>query len=115
MPPSPVPKRGTFKQTFAQALALPLKAVWNEFERIYSEVLTHRADHFDALQMLSVIKLAKGQPAETLRLISRAVRPRMRSSAARKHSPASNLPSPITIAARSCRPWDGCRGDRLLP
>jgi len=85
MPPSPVSKRGTFKQTFAQALALPLKAVWNEFERIYSEVLTHRADHFDALQMLSVIKLAKGQPAETLRLSALGRMPR-RSAAAIKRS-----------------------------
>lgn len=92
MPPSSVPKRGTFKQTFAQALALPLKAVWNEIERIYSEVLTHRPDHFNALQMLSVIKLAIGQPADTLRLISQAVR--MRSSAARKHSPASKFAEP---------------------
>jgi hypothetical protein len=36
-------------------------------------VLAHR---FDALQMLSVIKLAKGQPAEALRLISEAMRMR---------------------------------------
>jgi predicted O-linked N-acetylglucosamine transferase (SPINDLY family) len=78
MPPSPVPKRETFKvpQAFAQALALHTKGQLNEAERIYSEVLAHRPDHFDALQMLSVIKLAKGQPAEALRLISQAMRMR---------------------------------------
>lgn len=45
----------------------------SEAERRYSQVLAHR---FDALQMLSVIKLAKGQPAEALRLISEAMRMR---------------------------------------
>ena len=76
MPPSPVPKRETFKvpQAFAQALALHTQGRLNEAEPIYSEVLAHRPDHFDALQMLSVIKLAKGQPAEALRLISQAMR-----------------------------------------
>ena len=78
MPPSPVPKRETFKvpQAFAQALALHTQGHLNEAERIYSEVLAHRPDHFDALQMLSVIKLAKSQPAEALRLISQAMRMR---------------------------------------
>ena len=37
-------------------------------------MLAHRPDHFDALQMLSVIKLAKGQPAEALQLISQTMR-----------------------------------------
>lgn len=78
MPPSPVPKRETFKvpQAFAQALALHTQGHLNEAERIYSEVLAHRPDHFDALQMLSVIKLARSQPAEALRLISQAMRMR---------------------------------------
>ena len=78
MPPSPVPKRETFKvpQAFAQALTLHTEGRLIEAERIYSEVLAHRPDHFDALQMLSVIKLAKGQPAEALRLISKAMRVR---------------------------------------
>jgi protein O-GlcNAc transferase len=75
MPPSPVPKRETFKvpQAFAQALAFHTQGHLNEAERIYSEVLAHRPDHFDALQMLSVIKLAKGEPGEALRLISQAM------------------------------------------
>jgi predicted O-linked N-acetylglucosamine transferase (SPINDLY family) len=78
MPPSPAPKRETFKvpQAFAQALTLHTQGRLNDAERIYSEVLAHRPDHFDALQMLSVIKLAKGEPAEALRLISQAMRMR---------------------------------------
>ncbi|HET7803958.1 MAG TPA: tetratricopeptide repeat protein [Pseudolabrys sp.] len=78
MPSSPVSKRETFKvpQAFAQALEFHTQGRLNEAERIYSEVLAHRPDHFDALQMLSVIKLAKGQPGEALKLISQAMRMR---------------------------------------
>src|SRR4026208_948998 len=76
MPPSPVPKRETFKvpQAFAQALALHTEGRLIEAERIYSEGLAHRPDHFAPLKMLSVIKLAKGQPSEALQLISQAMR-----------------------------------------
>ena len=63
-------------QVFAQALELHKQGRLTEAEQFYSEVLAHRPDHFDALQMLSVIKLAKGQPAEALRLISEAMRMR---------------------------------------
>src|SRR5262245_36603817 len=78
MPTAPVPKAAPFRvpQTFAQALELHKQGRLADAERLYAEVLTHRPDHFDALQMLSVIKLAKGQPAEALRLISEAMRMR---------------------------------------
>ena len=78
MPPKSVQKHESFKvpQAFAQALALHTQGRLAEAERIYSEVLTHRPDHFDALQMLSVIKLAKGEPGEALRLISQVMRMR---------------------------------------
>jgi predicted O-linked N-acetylglucosamine transferase (SPINDLY family) len=78
MPPTPVQKRESFKvpQAFAQALALHGQGRFTEAEQIYSEVLAHRPDHFDALQMLSVIRLAKGDPAEALRLISQVMRMR---------------------------------------
>ena len=78
MPPSPLPKATPFKvpQIFAEALALHKQGNLSEAERLYSQLLAHRPDHFDALQMLSVIKLAKGQPAEALRLISEAMRMR---------------------------------------
>src|SRR5262245_66132645 len=78
MPPSSLPKPAPFKvpQAFAEALALHKQGNLSEAERLYSQVLAHRPDHFDALQMLSVIKLARGQPAEALRLISEAMRMR---------------------------------------
>lgn len=78
MPPAPVPKQDLFKvpQAFAQALELHTRGILPEAERLYSEILVHRPDHFDALQMLSVIKLAHGQPAEALRLISKAMHQR---------------------------------------
>jgi protein O-GlcNAc transferase len=78
MPPSPLPKPAPFKvpQVFAEALALHKQGNLTEAERLYSQVLAHRPNHFDALQMLSVIKLAKGQPAEALRLISETMRMR---------------------------------------
>jgi hypothetical protein len=113
MPPSPVPKRETFKvpQAFAQALALHTQGHLNEAERIYSEVLAHRPDHFDALQMLSVIKLAKGEPGEALRLISQAMRMRKpspqilrcRSLVSARPSAAGNQP----IRRGSCRSQAG--------
>jgi predicted O-linked N-acetylglucosamine transferase (SPINDLY family) len=76
MPPAPVPAPIKVPQVFAQALELHKQGRLTEAEQFYSEVLAHRPDHFDALQMLSVIKLAKGQPAEALRLISEAMRMR---------------------------------------
>ena len=78
MPPAPIPKQDLFKvpQAFAQALELHARGILPEAERLYSEILAHRPDHFDALQMLSVIKLAHGQPAEALRLISKAMHQR---------------------------------------
>ena len=74
---TPVPKSAPFKvsQVFADALALHTHTgAWRRPKSLYSQVLAHRPDHFDALQMLSVVKLAKGQPAEALRLISEAMR-----------------------------------------
>jgi tetratricopeptide (TPR) repeat protein len=47
-----------------------------EAEKLYTQVRAPRPDHFDALQMLSAIKLAKGQPADALRLISEVMRMR---------------------------------------
>jgi protein O-GlcNAc transferase len=78
MPPAPVPKQDLFKvpQAFAHALELHTLGRLPEAERLYTEILTHRPDHFDTLQMLSVIKLAHGQPAEALRLISKAMHQR---------------------------------------
>jgi hypothetical protein len=64
-------------QVFAQGLELA--GAPGEAKQFYSEVLAHRPDHFDALQMLSVIKLARGKPKPGL--ISEAMRLRKASLA----------------------------------
>jgi protein O-GlcNAc transferase len=57
------------QQAFAQALALHHQGRLGEAEPLYAAVLAQRPDHFDALQMQGMIKLAKGEPAEALRLV----------------------------------------------
>jgi protein O-GlcNAc transferase len=78
MPPSPLPSSALINvpRAFAQALALHEQGRLAEAEPLYAQVLTVRPDHFDALQMLGLIKLAKGQPAEALRLVSQAMHQR---------------------------------------
>jgi len=78
MPPSPLPKPAAFNlpQALAQALALHHQGRLAEAERLYGAILAERPDHFDALQMQAVIKLAKGEPSEALRLVSAAMRQR---------------------------------------
>jgi protein O-GlcNAc transferase len=70
--PQPVPLN--VPQTFAQALALHEQGRLAEAEPLYAAVLAERPNHFDALQMLGMIKLAKGEPTEALRLVSDAMR-----------------------------------------
>ena len=70
--PQPLAKPAAFNlpQALAQALALHGQGKLGEAERLYAEVLAVRPDHIDALQMMGLVKLAKGQPAEALQLIS---------------------------------------------
>lgn len=63
-------------QIFAQALRLHEQGRIAEAEPLYAVVLKARPDHVDALQMMGLVKLAKGEPAEALRLISAAMRGR---------------------------------------
>ena len=63
-------------QAFAKALELHHQGRRAEAARLYGEVLRVRPDHVDALQMLAVIKLAGGVPAEALQLISAAMKAR---------------------------------------
>ena len=44
-----------------------------EAERLYAEILRARPDHIDALQMMALVKLAKGEPAEALQLVTAAM------------------------------------------
>ncbi len=76
MPPVPQPQAAPLNipQTFAQALALHEQGRLSQAEPLYAAVLAERPNHFDALQMLGMIKLAKGEPSEALRLVSAAMK-----------------------------------------
>jgi predicted O-linked N-acetylglucosamine transferase (SPINDLY family) len=80
--PQPLPNLESLNvpQAFAQALKLHEQGRLAEAEPLYAAVLAVRPDHFDALQMMGLVKLAAGQPAEALRLVSAAM-------GARKPSP----------------------------
>ncbi len=81
MPPSLLPTASSAKplnipQTHAQALELHKAGRLAEAERLYAAILAVRPDHFDALHLLSLIRMAQGQLAEALRLIGEAMRAR---------------------------------------
>jgi len=78
--PQPTPQSLNVPQAFAQGLKLHEQGRLAEAERLYAAVLAVRPDHFDALQMMGLVKLAAGQPAEALRLVAAAM-------SARKPSP----------------------------
>jgi predicted O-linked N-acetylglucosamine transferase (SPINDLY family) len=80
--PFPLPKTQTLNVplALAQALKLHEQGRLAEAGQLYSAILAVRPDHFDALQMMGLVKLAAGQPVEALRLVSAAM-------ASRKPSP----------------------------
>src|SRR5581483_10535042 len=63
-------------RTMHQALELHHQGRIAEAERLYAAVLAARPDHFDPLQMLGVIKLARGDLVAALRLVSQAMQQR---------------------------------------
>jgi protein O-GlcNAc transferase len=63
-------------KTLAQALQCHQQGRLPEAERLYADVLAVRPDHLDALHMMALIKLAKGEPAEALQLVSAAMKGR---------------------------------------
>src|SRR3954470_25017297 len=63
-------------QALAQALHFHERGQLAEAEKLYAGILAARPDHFDALQMMGLVKLAKGQPAEVLNRMGAAMRPR---------------------------------------
>jgi tetratricopeptide (TPR) repeat protein len=73
---APAPKTSAVQSVagLRASIGAPQAGRLTEAEQLYSKVLARRRDHFDALPMLSVIKLAKGDPEEALRLISEAMR-----------------------------------------
>lgn len=78
----PLPKAGTLAaslnvpQALAQALQFHERGHLAEAEKLYAAILAARPDHFDALQMMGLVKLAKGQAAEALHLMSAAMQAR---------------------------------------
>jgi predicted O-linked N-acetylglucosamine transferase (SPINDLY family) len=98
MPPSPLlnAKSLNVPQALAQALELHRQGRLAEAEPLYSAILAVRPDHFDALQMLGLVKLARGQPAEALNLMSAAMR-------ARKPSPQVLLNHGLVLNALNRR------------
>jgi len=76
--PQPLAKSAAFNlpQALAQALALHGQGKLGEAERLYAEILAVRPNHIDALQMMGLIKLAKGEPAKALQLVLAAMRER---------------------------------------
>ncbi len=95
--PLPLPKTGSLNvpQAFAQALKLHEQGRLAEAEPLYAAILAVRPDHFDALQMMGLVKLAAGQPAEALRLVSAAM-------GARKPSPQILLNRGLILEALKC-------------
>ena len=83
-------------QTLAQALDLHKAGRLADAEKLYAAILAARPDHFDALQMLGLVKLARGQPAEALRLVAAAMR-------ARKPSPQLLVNHGLALNALSRR------------
>ena len=71
MPSLPLPKGKPLDvpRTVHQALELHHQGRIAEAERLYAAVLAVRPDHIDALQMLGVIKLARGELVTALRLV----------------------------------------------
>ena len=72
---NPLPKTSTLAaslnvpQALAQALQLHERGQLAEAEKLYAAILAARPDHFDALQMMGLVKLAKGHAAEALHLM----------------------------------------------
>jgi len=81
MPSMPLPqgKPLDVPRTIHQALELHHQGRIAEAERLYAAVLAARPDHVDALQMLGVIKLSRGDAVTALRLVSAAMQLRPKS------------------------------------
>ena len=60
----PKPQPLNVPQAFAQGLKLHEQGRLAEAGQFYAGVLAVRPDHFDALQMMALVKVAAGQPAE---------------------------------------------------
>ena len=71
--PLPKGKPLDVPRTIQQALELHHQGRIAEAEPLYAAVLAARPDHFDALQMLGLIKLSRGDAVTALRLVTAAM------------------------------------------
>jgi protein O-GlcNAc transferase len=78
MPQMPVPKQPTLEvaRTLERALQLHHQGRFAEADGLYSSILAVRPDHFDAMQMLGLVKLRRGDQAAALKLMSSAMKVR---------------------------------------
>jgi protein O-GlcNAc transferase len=81
MPPLSLPQGRPLDvpRTVQQALELHHQGRIAEAERLYAAVLALRPDHFDALQMLGLIKLSRGDTVTALHLMTAAMQLRPKS------------------------------------
>jgi predicted O-linked N-acetylglucosamine transferase (SPINDLY family) len=76
MPPLAKSSSPNVAQLFAQGLQLHHQGKPAQAEPLYAQVLAARPDHADALQMMALVKLAKGEAPEALKLIAAAMQGR---------------------------------------
>jgi predicted O-linked N-acetylglucosamine transferase (SPINDLY family) len=72
----PKPNPIDVPRTLERALQCHHQGRFAEAEGLYSAILAARPDHFDALQMLGLVKLRRGDPASALKLMASAMRVR---------------------------------------
>ena len=66
--------RFNLQQTMQDAVALHQQGRLREAEKLYARVLKTAPDHFDALQLLGLLKAQSGQMGEAFRLMSAALK-----------------------------------------
>jgi hypothetical protein len=84
----PLPKAQPINvaQVFAQALTLHQQGRLSEAEPLYSAILAARPDHVDTLEMMGLVKLAKGQPGEALQGVEDSTQRRKRAVASGRNA-----------------------------
>src|SRR5947207_15490742 len=118
MPSLPLPKGKPLDvpRTVHQALELHHQGRIAEAEQLYATVLAARPDNIDALQMLGVIKLARGELVTALRLVTAALQLRPESPQVllnyglvlhamnRPHEALASFDEAVTLKARFVTP-----------
>jgi tetratricopeptide (TPR) repeat protein len=83
--PKPLIAPADTANALRRALGFHQRSNFPQAEELYAAVLASQPDNFDALHLYGVLKHQRGEHAEGLALIARALRTNARSAAA--HSP----------------------------